>query len=129
MSNLQFPTSTDIYIEVENKKVAVVQSYKLKSQKQLRPVEAFGEEEPIGHTRGKKYYLIELSRVYATDAAIKDGIDFHELEHFKLVIVKPDHKIIFTGCEWVEIGEEANLNEAVAENVTLSSTRRKIEKL
>jgi hypothetical protein len=41
-----FPTSSDIYIEAEGKKVAVVQSYRAVSKKTERTVEAFGEAEP-----------------------------------------------------------------------------------
>ena len=41
-----FPTSSDIYLEVDGKKVAVVQSYTAKSTKTSRTVEAFGEDQP-----------------------------------------------------------------------------------
>ena len=37
-----FPTSADIYLEVEGKRVAVVQSYSAKATKTSRAVEAFG---------------------------------------------------------------------------------------
>ena len=36
-----FPTSSDIYLEVEGKKVAVVQSYTARSTKTSRTVEAY----------------------------------------------------------------------------------------
>ena len=41
-----FPTSSDIYLEVDGKKVAVVQSYTAKSSRTSQTVEAFGEDEP-----------------------------------------------------------------------------------
>ena len=37
-----FPTSCDIYLELEGKKVAVVQSYTAKATKTSQVVEAFG---------------------------------------------------------------------------------------
>ena len=37
-----FPTSSDIYLEVDGKKVAVVQSYAAKTSRSSRTVEAFG---------------------------------------------------------------------------------------
>lgn len=41
------PTSSDIYLEVDGKKVAVVQSYTAQSTKSSTTVEAFGEREPV----------------------------------------------------------------------------------
>ena len=40
-----FPTSSDIYLEVDGKKVAVVQSYTAKSSRTSQTVEAFGEDD------------------------------------------------------------------------------------
>ena len=45
MSIAGFPTSSDIYLEVDGTKVAVVQSYTAKAAKTSRAVEAFGEED------------------------------------------------------------------------------------
>lgn len=55
---IKVPTSSDIYLEIEGKKVAVAQSYNAKV------------------TSGR--YDIELTRLYATDEAIRDGLNFHE---------------------------------------------------
>ena len=37
-----FPTSSDIYLEIDGRKVAVVQSYAAKSTRSSQNVEAFG---------------------------------------------------------------------------------------
>ena len=71
-----FPTSCDIYLELEGKKVAVVQSYTAKATKTSQVVEAFGESEPVATINGQNKYVLELTRLYATDDAISDGIDF-----------------------------------------------------
>ena len=63
-----FPTSSDIYLEVDGKKVAVVQSYTAKATKTSQVVEAFGEKEPVATIAGQNQYLLELTRLYATDA-------------------------------------------------------------
>ena len=83
-----FPTSSDIYLEVEGKKVAVVQSYS------------------------------------ATDEAIRDGLDFYGLEDFSLVIVKPDRRIIYSGCQWSSIGEVGTLGAMVVEKITVVAAKR-----
>ena len=41
------PTSSDIWLELDGQKVAVVQSYKCKASRTSYAVEAFGEEEPV----------------------------------------------------------------------------------
>ena len=119
-----FPTSADIYLEVEGKWVAVVQSYSARATKTSRAVEAFGESEPVATLDGQRKYTLELTRLYATDEAISDGIDFYGLKDFSLVICKPDRKVIYSGCEWSGIQEEGELNATVAEKVTLTAARR-----
>ena len=94
-----FPTSADIYLEVDGKRVAVVQSYSAKATKTSRAVEAFGESEPVATLDGQRKYTLELTRLYATDEAISDGIDFYGMKDFSLVICKPDRKVIYSGCE------------------------------
>ena len=83
-----FPTSADIYLELDGRKVAVVQGYTAKASKSSRFVEAFGESEPVAAIEGQRKYTLELTRLYATDDAVSDGIDFYNLEDFSLVICK-----------------------------------------
>ena len=105
-----FPTSSDIYLELDGRKIAVV--------------EAFGESEPVATIEGQKKYTLELTRLYATDDAVSDGINFYELRDFSLVICKPDRKVIYSGCEWSAIQEEGQLNAMVAEKVTVVAAKR-----
>ena len=119
-----FPTSADIYLEVEGKRVAVVQSYSAKATKTSRAVEAFGESEPVATIEGQKLYTLELTRLYATEDAVSDGINFYELRDFSLVICKPDRKVIYSGCQWSAIQEEGQLNAMVAEKVTVVASKR-----
>ena len=119
-----FPTSADIYLELNGRKVAVVQSYTAQASKSSRNVEAFGEQEPVATIAGQRKYLLELTRLYATDDAISDGINFYELSDFSLVICKPDRKVIYSGCEWSEIQEEGQLNAMVAERVSVIAAKR-----
>ena len=119
-----FPTSSDIYLELDGKKVAVVQSYTAKATKSSQSVEAFGESEPVATIEGQKKYTLELTRLYATDDAVSDGIKFYGLRDFSLVICKPDRKIIYSGCEWSAIHEEGQLNAMVAEKITVVASKR-----
>lgn len=52
MANMTIPTSRDIYLELNGKKLAVVQGYSAKALRTSREVEAFGESEP-GGDRGR----------------------------------------------------------------------------
>ncbi len=119
-----FPTSCDIYLELDGKKVAVVQSYTAKATKASQVVEAFGEKEPVATITGPSHYVVELTRLYATDDAISDGIDFFAMSDFSLVICKPDRKVIYSGCQWSAIQEEGKVGSMVAEKVTLAAAGR-----
>ena len=124
MSIAGFPTSSDIYLEADGVRVAVVQSYTAKTTKSSTAVEAFGEEEPVATAPGQAAHVIELTRLYATDEAIRDSIDFYSLSGFSLVICKPDRKIIYSDCQWSSIQESASIGSMVLEKVTLVASRR-----
>lgn len=119
-----FPTSADIYLELNGKKVAVVQSYTAKASKTSQSVEAFGESEPVGTIAGQNKYTLELTRLYATDDAISDGINFYDLSNFSLIICKPDRKIIYSDCQWSSISEQGELDAMVAEKITVVAAHR-----
>ncbi|MEA4814705.1 hypothetical protein SDC9_151719 [bioreactor metagenome] len=119
-----FPTSSDIYLELDGKKVAVVQSYTAKASKTSQSVEAFGESEPVATIAGQIGYTLTLRRLYATDSAISDGISFYDLSNFSLVVCKPDRKVIYSGCQWSNIEEVGNLDTMVAETVTIIAAKR-----
>ena len=119
-----FPTSADIYLELDGRKIAVVQSYRAKAAKSSKNIEAFGESEPVATIEGQRKYTLELTRLYATDDAVSDGINFHDLRDFSLVICKPDRKIIYSGCEWSAIQEDGQLNAMVAEKITVVASKR-----
>ena len=124
MSSVLFPTSADIYLEVNGKKVAVVQSYSVVTTRTSKVIEAFGQDEPVATVNGSKQHVIELSRLYATDEAISDGIDFYDLENFSLVICKPDKRVVFSGCRWSRLEEEGTLGDTVMEKVKIVAGKR-----
>lgn len=120
----KIPTTADIYIDVNGVRVAVVQSYRAVTTRPSRAVEAFGQEEPVATVRGASRYVLELSRLYATDDAIRDGISFAELDGFSLVINKPDRSIIYSDCQWQELSESAEVGGVVLERVTIVAGHR-----
>lgn len=124
MQTSKLPTSADIYLQVNGKKVAVVQSYRVSAQSKSRSIEAFGEREPIATVRSMNSYTIELTRLYATDAAIRDGIDFHALEDFALVVCKPDRRIIYDNCQWSLLEESAEVGGMVLEKAVIYASHR-----
>ena len=124
MSIAGFPTSSDIYLEADGVRVAVVQSYTAKTTKSSTAVEAFGEAEPVATAPGQAAHVIELTRLYATDKAIADGLSFYDMRGFSLVICKPDRKVIYSDCQWSGIEEDAQLGKTVVEKLTLVARRR-----
>ena len=124
MGTVGFPTSSDIYLEADGRKIAVVQSYKATARRSEQVVEAFGESEPVATIATQLTYKLELTRLYATAGAVADGIGFYLLSDFSLVIVKPDRRVVYTGCQWSEIAETGELSRMVAERVTLTASHR-----
>lgn len=122
--NITFPTSSDIYLEADGRKIAAVQSYRAVSEKSGKVIRAFGESTPVAVISSELCHKLELTRLYATDDAISDGIDFHTLEDFSIVIVKPDRRIVYTGCRWNGIEENGNLGDTVAEKVRVIAAKR-----
>ena len=102
MENGNFPTSRDIYLEVNGRKLAVVEGYKAHSARESHYVEAFGSAEPVGTVPGKTKHFVELSRVYACEGALDDGVSFFENE----------------------ISESAGINDTVLEGVSLIASHR-----
>ena len=123
-TTVKIPTSNDIYLEANGKKVAVVQSYRSVAGRTERTVEAFGESEPVATIASHNTYQLTLTRLYAMDEAISDCISFYELRDFSLVIVKPDRRVVYTGCNWSRIAETGALSETVAEEITLVAAKR-----
>ena len=120
----KIPTSADIYLEVNGMRVAVVQSYKVTARRSSKPVYAFGQELPVVTIRGQGQYTLELTRIYATDEAIRDGIRFMDLDDFSLVVCKPDCNVIYSGCQWSMMQESAEVGGNVLEKVTIEANRR-----
>ncbi|MEM1484355.1 hypothetical protein V6615_05680 [Oscillospiraceae bacterium PP1C4] len=124
MAFISFPTSKDIYIEIDGRRLAAAQSYKAKTTKESRYVEAFGAAEPVGTVGGRVRYVLELTRVAVCETAKNEGIDFHEIGGFNVVIVRPDRKIIYSGCQWSAIDESVALSDLVYETLTLVACSR-----
>ena len=121
---IKYPTSSDIYIEINGRRLAVAQGYRARTTRESRYIEAFGSLEPVGTAGGRVKHVLELTRVCLDGAAIGDGINFHDLAGFNVVIVKPGRKIIYSGCEWSAIDENASLGNTVLESVTIVASKR-----
>lgn len=124
MSIISFPTSKDIYLEINGRKLAVAQGYKAKTTRESKYIEAFGQAEPAGTVGGRVKHVIELSRVCMSTLQSSDSIGFHELSGFNVVIVKPDRKIIYSGCEWADISEGISLDDVMVETITAVAKKR-----
>ncbi len=122
--NNAIATAADIYLEINGIKAAVVQSYTAAIRQESRVVQALGQRQPVAAVRGPETYTITLSRLYATDEAIRDGIRFYDLSDFSLVICKPDRQIIYSGCQWQSLRESADLGDCVLEEVVILAAQR-----
>jgi hypothetical protein len=119
-------TSNDIFIEISGKRIAGVQSYSTKYNKDTKPVDVFGQDVPIGYIQGKKKYTLDLSRVYLEDTAVADGVDFYTLadNQFNVVIIKNGKRITYGDCIVTDVSEDGSLNDKVVEKMTISALTR-----
>lgn len=127
VTGINIATSNDIFIEISGKRIAGVQSYSTKYNKETKPVDVFGQDVPIGYLHGKKKYTIDLSRVYLEDTTAKDGVDFYTLSDnaFNVVIIKNGKKVTYSDCIVTDISEDGSLNDKVVEKMTISALTRK----
>ena len=127
ITGINVTTSNDIFIEISGKRIAGVQSYSTKYNKDTKPVDVFGQDIPIGYIQGKKKHTLDLSRVYLEDTAVNDGIDFYTLadNQFNVVIIKNGQKVTYSDCIVTDISEEGSLNDKVVEKMTISALKRK----
>ncbi len=119
-----FPTAKDIYIEVNGRRLAVAQSYRVRSSRDTRYIESFGSAAPVGTVAGRQRHVVELTRLYVTGEGYGDGVDFHALEDFNIVVVKPDRKVIFSGCQWSGVQERGEGDDPIAETLTAVAANR-----
>ncbi|WFD12457.1 hypothetical protein [Tepidibacter hydrothermalis] len=121
------PTSDDIYFRIihngVSKKVAIVESYKNSKKKDTKTQDAFGEKEAVATYGSKTTYELDISRAYATDEAIADGIYLDELEDFDFVIEKPDRTETYSMCNWSEVSEDGKLKDKVTENMRFTAAK------
>ncbi|MDR2909449.1 MAG: hypothetical protein LBU86_06180 [Oscillospiraceae bacterium] len=120
---LTFTTGGDISIEVNGKRLAVAQSYRVRTDRSAIPVEALGSHEPVGHITGSCVHRLELTRV---ELFAGEDADFYELEDFNVVIARPGRRVIYTGCRWSGIDESAGQGGCVLETVTILAARRAV---
>lgn len=128
VTGVPITTSNDIFIEISGKRIAGVQSYSTKYNKDTKPVDVFGQDVPIGYIQGKKKYTLDLSRIYLEDTAVNDGIDFYSLadSQFNVVVIKNKKKVTYKNCIVTDISEDGSLNDKVVEKMTISALSRTV---
>jgi len=128
-SGVKIMTSDDIYFELNGKRIAGVESYSTKYTNDVKMIDAFGQNTPIGYTIGSKKHSIDISRVYLEDTAIADGIDFYSLADlgFNFVVIKGGVRTVYKDCIISDISEDGSLKDKVAEKITLIALDRAVE--
>lgn len=129
VTGVDITTSNDIFIEISGKRIAGVQSYSTKYNKDTKEVDVFGQDVPIGYIHGKKKYSLDLSRIYLEDTAVNDGVDFYDLSdnQFNVVIDKNGVRTTYSDCIVTDISEDGSLNDKVIEKMTISALKRSKE--
>lgn len=124
MISVNVKKGDDVYIEVNGKKLANVQSYKVTESNKQIYIESFLEFEPVEVIPGKREYKIEVSKVCLNEESLNDKIDFHSISNFDLVINKSKTKVKYSGCEWTQISESGDLGKSAIEKAEILAVRR-----
>lgn len=95
------PATCEIYLEANGRKIATARS--------------------CTATLRKGRYEIALTRICATDEAIRDGLNFHGLEDFIIVIYRRDRETIYSGCQWSRIEETGGLGSMAIDRMEMTA--------
>lgn len=124
METTKMPTSREIYVEADGKRLAAVQQYRVRGSRTAKSVDAIGSNTAIALVTGKTSYELELKKVMLSREY--DPVDVYELSNFVVMIVKPDRRIVYSGCEWKEIEETLELGEPCFERMVLIASKRMV---
>lgn len=126
LPGVKITTSDDIFLEIDGKRIAGVESYSTRYSNDVKLHDAFGQITPVGYSLGSRKHVLDLSRIYLEDTAIADGIDFYDLSDFdwNLVIVKNGKRTVYKSCVISEISEDGQLKDKVAEKISVMALDR-----
>ena len=68
-------------------------------------------------------YELELKKVLLRPGT---DVDLFELSDFSVLIAKPGHHVLYSGCEWKEIEESLTLGEPCYGRMVLSAKKRMV---
>lgn len=123
---IEFTGGGEVSLEVNGLRLAVAQSYRTRTLRENRSVEAFGSNTPVGVMVGQISYQVELSRVVLLDETLGDGVSFHDLRGFTLTLARPGERVLFSGCEWTGIEESTSTGNLIAESMSLIAAERRV---
>ncbi len=115
-------TGRDIFLEANGKRIAAVEGCETQARREGYPVVPFGAPEGQAAGLGPMQYTITLSRLSPENGEI----DLFSFNGFSLVIVKPQARITYEGCEWLSITEKLSPRECAVEKAVLLALSRHI---
>lgn len=118
-------SSKDISIEINGKKVALVDSYTTNATRDSYSIYEIGSQEPVASGYCSIQYSIILNKVNfikTTDSNLAD--DIYALSDFTLSIFSPDKQVIFTNCNWLSVKEQVSLTSPSSQRLELSAMNR-----
>lgn len=114
---------SEVYLEAEGKKAALIDSYTATALQNSRPVCAWGEQEPAGIAAGAVHYELMLKNVCPLE-----GIDLYALADFSLVILRPGVKVTYSGCRWKKISGSGGKGSKLCQTAELIAAKREEQK-
>ena len=117
METFRFPEKKDIYIEINGKKGAAVESYELHTICENETIEAIGEPMPVKIVRGKPKYKINIFKLNFCE----NNTNLFDFSDFNMDVVTETGKIRYTGCHLTNM-KRSNTDKFIVENVEILAT-------
>lgn len=118
------PEERRITLELDGRTVAMARGFRCAAARESHEVRAFGEAEPVAVLRAAPKYRIELSCVTLCGVSAQK-LSFAGRENFVLAIAGPDKRIVYSGCEWEQLSEQAEAgNPEVLEKAVFTAAKR-----
>lgn len=113
------PGLDEIFVEVNGLRMSLVSGYTCRAERITEPA----GEETGEMTEESVVYTVELVRMLS-HGEYNDGINFHELAHFDVTVLKNNMHVRYTDCEWSTITESGSSDAGVLETTVITSKGR-----
>lgn len=122
--NAKALTGASVLVSINNAPVGAAQCVRMVSKREVREALPLAATAADTLLTGPAAHTIELTRLQME--GLEDAMDFYSLSGFTLETAFPNRRIVYSGCEWVELEETAKPDEIVLDKAVIAACSRAI---